>query len=303
MSEWTAADIPAQEGRTFLITGASAGVGLRAAAVLAARGASVILACRNGDRAAAAAGRIRETTPGASLRVVLLDLSSMASVRRAAEELRHGTGAIDVMVNNAGIMRAPYRRTDDGFELQLATNHLGHFAFTGLMLDLLLAAPGSRVVTVTSPAHRQGHIDFGDLQSERRYRRGAAYAQSKLANALFAYELQRRLTAAGAKTLSVAAHPGGARTELNRDMPWLFRGRSWGLARPITHSAEAGALPLLRAALDPGARGGDYYAPGGWLEFTGAPVRRESSRQSRDPELQRRLWEVSARLTGVTYPL
>jgi NAD(P)-dependent dehydrogenase (short-subunit alcohol dehydrogenase family) len=234
---------------------------------------------------------------------VLLDLASMASVRAAADELHRHAGAIDVLVNNAGVMRVPYRRTDDGFELQLATNHLGHFAFTGLMLDLLLAAPGSRVVTVTSPAHRQGHISFEDLQSEQRYSKAAAYAQSKLANALFAYELQRRLTAAGAKTLSVAAHPGGARTELNRDMPWLFRGRSWGLARPITHSVEAGALPLLRAAADPGVRGGDYYAPAGRLEFKGAPVRRESSRQSHDLELQYRLWQVSERLTAVTYPL
>jgi NAD(P)-dependent dehydrogenase (short-subunit alcohol dehydrogenase family) len=212
MSEWTEADVPAQDGRTFLVTGASSGVGLRVASVLAARGATVILACRDKDRAAAAVGRIRETEPDASLRVVLLDVSSMASVRRAAEELHSSVGALDVLVNNAGIMRVPYRRTDDGFELHFATNHLGHFAFTGLMLDLLLPVPGSRVVTVTSPAHRQGRISFPDLQSEHQYRKAAAYAQSKLANALFAYELQRRLTAAGAKTLSVAAHPGGART-------------------------------------------------------------------------------------------
>jgi NAD(P)-dependent dehydrogenase (short-subunit alcohol dehydrogenase family) len=171
------------------------------------------------------------------------------------------------------------------------------------MLDLLLAVPGSQVVTVTGPAHREGRISFQDLQTEHRYSKSATYAQSKLANALFAYELQRRLKAAGAKTLSVAAHPGGARTELNRDMPWLFRGRSWGLARPITHSVEAGALPLLRAAVDPGVGGGDYYAPAGWLEFKGAPVRRQSSQQSHDPGLQHRLWEVSERLTGIAYPL
>jgi NAD(P)-dependent dehydrogenase (short-subunit alcohol dehydrogenase family) len=303
MSEWTAADIPSQEGRTFLVTGASSGVGLQVAAAAAERGADVILACRNADRAAAAEARIRQAAPSASLRTVLLDLSSLASVRQAAEAVGDGAGAIDVMVNNAGIMRPPYRRTADGFESQLATNHLGHFAFTGLLLDRLLAAPGSRGVTVTSPAHRQGRVDLADLQSERRYSRAGAYAQSKLANALFAYELQRRLAAAGAKTLSVAAHPGGARTELTRALPWPFRGPSWGIARPITHSAEAGALPLLRAATDPGVRGGEYYAPGGWLEFTGAPVHRESSRQSHDPELQRQLWDVSARLTGVTYPL
>jgi NAD(P)-dependent dehydrogenase (short-subunit alcohol dehydrogenase family) len=160
MSEWTEADVPPQGGRTFLVTGASSGVGLRAASVLAALGANVILACRNKDRATAAAGRIQETTPGASLRIALLDLSSMASVRRAAEELHRQAGAIDVLVNNAGIMRVPYRRTDDGFELHFAANHLGHFAFTGLILDLLLAVPGSRVVTVTSPAHRQGRISI-----------------------------------------------------------------------------------------------------------------------------------------------
>jgi len=158
------------------------------------------------------------------------------------------------------------------------------------------------VPSVTSPAHRQGRIDFDDLQATRRYRKADAYAQSKLANLLFAYELQRRLAAGGAKTISVAAHPGGARSELNRHMPWVFRGPSWGLARPITHSVEAGALPLVRAALDPEACGGEYYAPAGRLEFKGAPVRRKSSDASHDAELAGRLWAVSEQLTGVTYP-
>lgn len=292
---WTAADIGDQAGRTAVITGASSGVGFETARLLAEHGAGVVLACRNLGKAREAAARI-----GAGAEIVHLDLTSLASIRVVAREL---PPTIDLLVNNAGVMRAPYTRTADGFELHLGTNHLGHFALTGLLLDRMLATPGSRIVTVSSPAHREGRIDFDDLQLERKYRRGAAYARSKLANLLFTYELQRRLEAAGAETIALAAHPGGARTELNRHLPLPFRGRSWRLARPITHRADIGALSILRAAVDPAARGAEYYAPAGRAEFKGHPARRESNVHSHDAGAQHRLWAISEELTGVTYPI
>lgn len=298
---WTAEEIGDLNGRTALITGASSGVGLEVARILARRGATVVLACRDSSKAETAEGRIRATLADASLQVLQLDLASSTSIRSAAQELHSRHDHLDLLINNAGVMRTPKNRTEDGFELHLGTNHLGHFAFTGLVLDLLTSVPGSRVVTVTSPAHRQGRINFEDLQSDQRYQKPVAYAQSKLANLLFAYELQRRLAATGAKTISLAAHPGGARTELNRHMPWMFRGPSWGLARPITHSVEAGALSLVRAAVDPDAQGGEYYAPAGRFEFKGPPLRKESSAASHDSELAGHLWEVSEKLTGVAY--
>lgn len=300
---WTAADIPGQQGRTIVITGASTGVGLETARILAGQGAAIVLACRDPRRAADAMERIRAGIPEANLQSITLDLASLASVRAAAAELRSRCRRVDVLINNAGVMWAPKGRTADGFETHLGTNHLGHFAFTGLVLDLLLPVAGSRVVVLTSPAHRAAEIDFDDLAYDRRYRPMAAYSRSKLANLLFAQALQAKLAQAHAPTLAVATHPGGARTELNRHMPIVFRGRSWGLARPITHPAEIGALSLARAAADPGIAGGAYIGPGGWREFTGHPVLLQPSERTRDPELQRRLWHASERLTGITYPL
>jgi NAD(P)-dependent dehydrogenase (short-subunit alcohol dehydrogenase family) len=290
-----------QSGRTVVITGASAGVGRQAAIVLAAAGATVVLACRDVAKGAAARDHIRAMAPTARVSVVALDLASLASVREAAKQITKEHDRIDVLINNAGVMWSPRSTTVDGFELQFGTNHLGHFALTGLLLERLLPVDGSRIVTVASPAHRQGRIDFDDLQSERRYRRSAAYAQSKLANLLFTYELQRRLAAAGATTVALAAHPGGARTELNRHMPFLFRGASWGLARPITHPVEIGALSILHAAVDSEVQGGEYYGPDGWFEFKGHPTRLESTPRSHDAAVQRRLWDVSEQLTDVRY--
>ncbi|GAA4493424.1 SDR family NAD(P)-dependent oxidoreductase [Actinoallomurus oryzae] len=302
MTRWTAADIADLYGRIAVVTGANTGTGFETARLLAEHGATVVLACRDLEKAATAAARI-----GRGAQILHLDLASLASVRQAAADLHRDYPKLDLLINNAGIMRTPYGRTEDGFEMQFGTNHLGHFAFTGLVLDLLHDVDGARVVTVTSPAHRQtrGGIDFTDLQSERKYRAGSAYSRSKLANLLFAYELQRRLEASGARTVSLAAHPGGARTELNRNMPvyTLARGASWGIWRPITHPAEIGALSLVRAAVDPAARGGEYYCPDGRMEFKGHPVRRESSAESHDADLQRRLWLRSAQLTGVRYDL
>jgi len=301
---WTATDVPDQQGRTIVVTGANTGIGFETARVLAGRGATVVLACRDLGKAGDAAARIAAATPPARVETLRLDLASLASVRQAAEQLRRGHPRLDLLVNNAGVMMPPYGRTEDGFELQLGTNHLGHFALTGLLLDRLLAVPRSRVVTVSSMAHRQGRIDLDDLQSERRYRRTAAYAQSKLANLLFTYELQRRLAAAGAPTIAVAVHPGAVTTELQRHLPPQMRLVATPLMAALGQRGTAmGALATLRAATDPAARGGEYYGPDGRLGFGGHPVRLESSTRSHDAEVQRRLWERSERLTGVTFRL
>jgi NAD(P)-dependent dehydrogenase (short-subunit alcohol dehydrogenase family) len=300
-SGWTAADVPAQDGRTIVITGANTGVGFETARILAGRGAEVVLACRDPERADQAKKRIESEVLGARLDTVTLDLASLASVRSAAAELRSRYPSVDLLVNNAGVMWVPRGQTADGFETHLGTNHLGHFALTGLILDLLLPVTGSRVVVLSSPAHRAGDIDFGDLACRERYRPHAAYSRSKLANLLFAQLLQAKLSQASVPTIAVAAHPGGARTELNRHMPWMFRGPSWGLVRPITHPAAVGALSLVRAAVDPGITGGAYVGPGGWHEFTGYPVVLQPSERARDLGLAQRLWEESERLTGVSY--
>jgi NAD(P)-dependent dehydrogenase (short-subunit alcohol dehydrogenase family) len=297
---WREPDVPAQAGRTALVTGANSGIGFETARVLAERGAAVVLACRDPGKASAAAARIAAAAPRASLSVIRLDLASLASIREAAEELRAGHDRLDLVINNAGLMMPPYGRTEDGFELQFGTNHLGHFALTGLLLDRMMAVPGSRVVTLSSNGHRMGRIDFGNLQWEHGYRRPAAYGRSKLANLLFTYELQRRLAAAGAATAALAAHPGTSRTELTRHLPaWM---RAGALVVPNQGSAM-GALPTLRAATDRGAQGGEYYGPAGFGEFTGPARRVQSSARSRDGEAARRLWDESERLTGVTYPV
>jgi NAD(P)-dependent dehydrogenase (short-subunit alcohol dehydrogenase family) len=293
--------MPDQHGRTVVITGANTGVGFEAAKALATGGATVVLACRDPERTSRAAQRLKADLPGARLDTITLDLASLASVRSAAAELRSRHARVDVLINNAGVMWAPKGKTADGFETHFGTNHLGHFAFTGLVLDLLLPVSDSRVVALSSPAHRRGSIDFGDLSYDRRYRRAAAYGRSKLANLLFAQMLEAKLEQAHAATIAVAAHPGGARTELNRHMPVWFRGQSWGLARPITHPANIGALSIVRAATDPAIAGGSYVGPGGWQEFTGYPVVLRPSERAFDPELQRRLWQESERLTSVSY--
>jgi NAD(P)-dependent dehydrogenase (short-subunit alcohol dehydrogenase family) len=302
---WTAADVPDQRGRTVVVTGANTGIGFETARIFAERAATVILACRDVRKAQDAATRIRAAAPGASVEVERLDLASLASVRDAAARLRAGYPALDLLINNAGVMMPPRRPTEDGFELTFGTNHLGPFALTGLLLDRLLAAPGSRIVTVSSIGHRRGHIAFDDLQAARRYRAAPAYFQSKLANLMFTYELARRLAEAGAPTLAVAAHPGNAYTELPREMSWAARAAMSPRLRPVMswllQSAEMGAYATVRAAVDPAARGGDYYGPPGRFQFTGFPARVQSSARSHDVDAQRRLWAESERLTGVTY--
>ena len=330
---WTEADVPAQRGRTAVVTGANTGLGFETARVLAVRGAQVILACRDLDRAKEAAVRILSASPQpagvvpADLHAVRLDLASLASVREAAEEITAAYGPVDLLINNAGVMMTPYRCTADGFELQLGINHLGHFALTGLLLGRMLGREGStlipqahptlipqthptlipqahpRVVTVSSNGHKPGRIDFDDLQSQRRYRRAAAYYQSKLANLMFTYELQRRLAGAKARTQALAAHPGKARTELIRYLPRWMRFEDLVIEQPLGQSAAMGALATLRAAVDPGARGGEYYGPGGRGELRGYPRLVASSERARDVEAQQRLWRESERLTGVSYPV
>jgi NAD(P)-dependent dehydrogenase (short-subunit alcohol dehydrogenase family) len=306
-SGWAVTDIGDLRGRVALITGANTGLGLRTAEVLTGAGATVVLACRDQRRAGAALSRLRTSVPGADAEILSLDLASLASVRSAAESFRARRPRLDLLINNAGLMVPPYGRTADGFELQFGTNHLGHFALTGLLLERLRATAGSRVVTVSSIGHRRGVINFDDLQSERGYHRMRAYAQSKLANLLFTHELQRRLDAAGdTAPIAVAAHPGVARTELTRSAPRLFRfavSRHTGpLFRWMVQDEEAGALPILRAATDPAVRAGEYYGPDGWNGLTGRhPVRVTAVAAAHDANVQERLWTVSEKLTGVHY--
>ncbi len=302
MSKWTTSDIPDQTGRTAVITGANTGLGYETAKALAAKGAHVVLAVRNTDKGNEAAARIGDASPGASVGVQKLDLTSLDSIRHAAEELRSRHDTIDLLINNAGVMFTPKSTTADGFELQFGTNHLGHFAFTGLLLDRVLAAAGSRVVTVSSVGHRfaRNGIRFDDLQWQKDYSRVGAYGQAKLANLLFTYELQRRLQ--GTDTIAAAAHPGGSRTELTRNLPPLI-GAATKLAEPLFQSADMGALPQLRAATDPSVIGGQYFGPDGFGEQRGYPVVVASSRASHDVDAQHRLWTISEELTGVTFPV
>ncbi len=297
------ADVPGQQGRTAVVTGANTGIGFEAAAVLAQRGAVTVLACRDTGKAERAADRLRAATPDVAVSVVGLDLASLDSVREAAAQIRASHERLDLLINNAGLMMPPHGTTADGFELQFGTNHLGHFALTGLLLDRMLPVPGSRVVTVSSNGHRTGRIDFADLQSERRYGRMTAYAQSKLANLMFTYELERRLRAAEAPTIALAAHPGTASTELVRHIPAALRAAYGVVEGMFSQSATMGALPTLRAATDPAAHGGEYYGPSGFGQMMGYPVRVSSSRRSHDEGAQRRLWAESERLTGVTLPV
>ena len=306
---WGLADLPDLRGRTAIVTGATSGIGLVTARELAARGAAVTLAVRDTARGEQVAEGFRRIHPTASVDVLALDLADLSSVRGFASTWStvHEEG-LDLLINNAGVMALPRRETPDGFEMQLATNHLGHFALTGLLLPALVARPRSRVVTVSSGAHRMGSIDFADLQGRRRYQPWRAYGQSKLANLLFTAELQRRLDANGIATLAVACHPGYTATNLQSAGPRMS-GRAW-LERPITlanrvvgQSPDAGALPTLAAATFPGLAGNSYVGPDGPLELRGHPRLVGRSRAAQDPGTARRLWQESERLTGVTYPL
>ncbi len=302
MTDWTLADVPAQAGRSAVVTG-TGGLGYETALGLAGAGASVILAGRNPSKGAESVARIRKRHPDATVAFEDLDLASLASVARFAERLTARGGGLDLLINNAGVMAPPTRKlTADGFELQFGTNHLGHFALTARLLPLLRAGSAPRVVSVSSGAHQVGKIRFEDLQWERGYSPWAAYSQSKLANLMFALELQRRSDAHGWGLTSLAAHPGYARTDLITNGPGHggAMSRISGLLAPIaSQSAAEGALPTLFAATSPDARGGGYYGPTRMFEMKGPPGPARIARQAQDAGAAARLWEVSERLTGI----
>jgi len=303
---WSSSDIPDLTGRSIVVTGANSGIGFEAAKELAAHGATVTLAVRDVARGAGAAEQIHAAAPGAHVEVARLDLADLASVREFASGWSAANpDGLDVLVNNAGVMAIPRRETVDGFEMQLGTNHLGHFALTGLLVGSL--RPGGRVVTVSSSAHRFGRMDFDDLQSAKAYQKWRAYGQSKLANILFTLELHRRAGDAGVDVRSIAVHPGYAATNLQSVGPQMS-GSRFGVAmmsvvnRVLAQSAAAGAWPTLMAATDPDVASGTFIGPTGLKGARGKPGFETPSEAARDVDAARRLWDVSTELTGVSYP-
>jgi NAD(P)-dependent dehydrogenase (short-subunit alcohol dehydrogenase family) len=300
--KWTPYDIPDLSGIVAIVTGASSGMGLEVSRALARKNAAVVLACRDKERGRAARESIRSGIPEARVEVVILDLASLASVGRFAETFLGSHDRLDLLVNNAGVLLVPYGTTEDGFEKHFGINHLGHFALTGLLMDRLLSTSASRIVTVSSRGHGMGRIDFANLMYEdgRGYSAARAYARSKLANLLFTYELQRRLVGSG--TIGVAAHPGGAATDLGRRMgDRRFYRTILPLLEWLSQSAAEGARPILRAATDPDATNGQYYGPDGLLGMRGDPIVARPHPRSHDRDAARRLWEISEELTGVRY--
>ena len=299
-SPWRFDEVPIQTGRIALVTGANSGLGFETARMLAMRGAEVIMACRNRSKGEQAVQRVREAYPAAQVSLLPLDLADLGSVEDAATTLSAEHTRLDLLINNAGVMVPPFARTKQGFELQFGTNHLGHFAFTGRLLPLILKTPGSRVVVLSSAGANFGRIDLDDLNYERRrFSKWGAYCQSKLANLMFALELARRLSAARHGTIATAAHPGGAATDLQRDAAF-FR----TVVNPYLAAAPStGALPTLRAATDPEAGNGSYWGPSGLFEMRGSPSLAYVPRRARDPSLAQRLWTISEELTGVQFAL
>jgi NAD(P)-dependent dehydrogenase (short-subunit alcohol dehydrogenase family) len=307
MARWTVEDIPDQSGTTVLVTGANSGLGLRSAEALAAAGARVLLACRNAEKAATAHEAVAARATGKPPEVVALDLSDLDSVEACAAGLAGQVDRIDVLLNNAGVMAVPKARTAQGFELQMGTNHLGHFALTGRLLPLLLAAPAPRVVTVSSTGHKPGRIRWDDPNWERdRYHAWPAYFQTKLANLLFTAELQRQAREAGTGLLAVAAHPGYAATNLATAGPGsanAFMRQGARLSDRLLGQSDAmGALPQLYAATMPDVEANDYWGPDGFMEQRGHPQRVGRTKRAQDADAARRLWAMSEDLTGVTYP-
>lgn len=301
---WTPENLPDLTGRVALVTGANSGIGFEAARELARHGCTVVLGCRSAARAAEAEAKIRRAHPAAVLEWLELDLSRLGSVRTAAAALAARHPRLDLLVNNAGVMAIPRTLSEDGFEMQLATNHFGHFALTGLLLEPLLAAPAARVVTVSSTAHRIGMVRLDDLDRERGYQKWDAYGQSKLANLLFAFELQRRLV--GRSAISVACHPGYANTNLQYVGPRQEGSRFGMLIMKLgntlfAQSAEQGAWPTLYAATAADVQGGDFIGPRGLREMWGAPTKVRARRAAYDVELARGLWAASVERTGVGF--
>lgn len=297
---FTADTVSRQDGRTFVITGANTGLGFHNALDIAAKGAKVVLACRTESRAEEAMQRIADDVRDADLEFVQVDLSSLDSVRTAAAEVRRRHPTLDVLINNAGVMMTPYTRTADGFEGQMASNHWGHFLWTMSLIDLLHDTPASRVVSLSSLAHRQAaRIRFDDIHWERSYSAMGAYRQSKLACLLFALELDRRLRSAGSSVVSTASHPGVSETELGRSLPKVLTLMTRYTVAPFfTHSPAKASLPTLMAAVDPNVSGGEYFGPSGVGELRGRPDRAEIHHRARNERTAERLWDLSVELTG-----
>lgn len=304
MTNWTANDIPNLNGKTAIVTGANSGLGLVASKALAAKGCHVVMACRNAKKANTAVDEIKRGCPEASLAVIELDLSSLESIKQFSDEIHSRFQAIDILCNNAGVMDIPYRKTTDGFEMQFGTNHLGHFALTGRLLDLIANTDGARIVTTSSLMHIPGKINFEDLHWNKGYSGWGAYFQSKLANLLFTYELQRKLKSVGAKAISVASHPGYAATNLQLVGAQMggasVQEKIWKTMNTcVAQSAEMGTLPTLYAATNPNISGGDYIGPKmGWR---GHPKKVGSSKRSKDNSIASKLWSVSEELTKVKF--
>jgi NAD(P)-dependent dehydrogenase (short-subunit alcohol dehydrogenase family) len=305
-AKWTADQIPPQTGKTALVTGANSGIGYQAALELARHGAHVLLGCRSVPKGQMALAKLRNAAPGASAELVALDMASLASIRAFAAKFAERGVALDILVNNAGVMGLPTRElTVDGFERQFGTNHLGHFALTGLLMPELLKAYAPRVVTVASLAHRNGKIEWDNLQGEREYGPRIAYDASKLANILFAKELERRAKEAGSKLVSIPVHPGVSRTSIieNGMKPTGLKAAVIGLVSALVmQSDEAGALPTLYAATSPDAKGGEYIGPDGFMAIKGSPTVEQPKPQALDEATGKKLWTVSEELTGVVYP-
>jgi NAD(P)-dependent dehydrogenase (short-subunit alcohol dehydrogenase family) len=305
---WTIEHMDSQKGKVALVTGANSGLGFYTAKGLAAKGAEVIMACRSLDKGEAALNKIKTEMPEASLVLKRLDLADLKSVHQFAEEVKAAYNRLDLLINNAGLMAIPYRKTADGFEMQFGVNHLGHFALTGLLIDLVKKTPGSRIVNVSSNAHYMGEIRFEDLHWEKRYNRWRAYGMSKLANLMFTMELQERLQKNGNNVMVLAAHPGYADSNLIEKGPEMAGARMMvrlgRVANSIfAQSTEMGALPTLYAATNPDVEPGGYYGPKGWKEMKGYPKRVYPGKKKMDPEAQKKLWDVSEHLTNVAFTL
>ena len=302
--KWTTNDMPDLTGKTIIVTGANSGIGFEASKEFARKGAQVVLACRNMQKAEAALAELQTDVPNAQAEIMQLDLTSQRLIRVFADAFQAKYDQLDVLVNNAGIMQVPYGTTEDGFERQLGTNHLGHFALTGLLSNTLRATPNARVVNISSIAHRAASVNFDNLMYEEGtgYSPGRAYGRSKLANLVFTYELQRRFEAGSVNAIAVAAHPGVSDTNLNNHLTYGFMSKiMMRLTGRMMHNAAMGALPTMRAAVDPGVEGGDYFGPAGFMQMKGNPVKVKSSKASHDSDNQQKLWQVSQELTGVTY--
>lgn len=305
-NKWTAEQIPPQAGKTALVTGANSGIGYQTALELARHGAHVLLGCRSTAKGLAALDRLKKEVPGANAELVELDMASLASIRAFAAAYVGAGLALDLLINNAGVMALNTRETTvDGFERQFGTNHLGHFALTGLLMPSLLAASAPRVVTVSSLAHRNGKIDFDNLQSEKKYVPWDAYNASKLANLMFALELERKARASASKLVSIPVHPGVSTTSIFENGPGTndLKARMVKMLAPLLfQSDEAGALPTLYAATSPQARGGEYIGPNGFQKLKGYPAVEQPRPQALDEAVAKKLWTVSEQLTGVVYP-